>query len=63
MTKKADIGSKRLISLSPDNWAQWVTQIPNLKTLEILSSEFQWVSRRCINEGFITRTGFIFTAE
>jgi hypothetical protein len=38
MVKKADIGSKRLISLSPDNWVQWLTQIPNLIVKEILSS-------------------------
>lgn len=46
MTKTADIGSKRLIGLSPDSWVQWVTQIPNLKSQEILSSDFQWVSRQ-----------------
>jgi predicted transposase YdaD len=45
MVKKADIGSKRLISLAPDAWAQWVTQDPNITTQDILSSEFQWVSR------------------
>jgi hypothetical protein len=27
MTKKADIGSKRLISLNPDAWIRWVTGI------------------------------------
>ena len=26
MSKAADIGSKRLISLAPDAWVQWVTQ-------------------------------------
>ncbi len=45
MTKKADIGSKRLISLAPDNWVRWVTQIPQLEAREILASDFQWVSR------------------
>jgi len=45
MTKKADIGSKKLISLSPNEWVRWVTGIPNLETLEIISSDFQWVSR------------------
>jgi predicted transposase YdaD len=45
MVKKADIGSKCLISLAPDAWAQWVTQQPNIITGEILSSEFQWISR------------------
>jgi predicted transposase YdaD len=45
MAKTSDIGSKRLISLSPDPWVQWLTEIPNLKTQEILSSNFQWVSR------------------
>jgi predicted transposase YdaD len=46
MAKTADIGSKRLISLSPDPWVQWVTQIPTLKAQEIINSDFQWVSRQ-----------------
>ena len=45
MTKKADIGSKRLISLAPDTWVRWVTQIPSLQAREIIGSDFQWVSR------------------
>lgn len=45
MSKPADIGSKRLISLAPDLWVQWVTQIPNVEAREIVSSEFQWLSR------------------
>jgi predicted transposase YdaD len=45
MTKKADIGSKRLISLAPDNWARWLTQQPDVQVQEFLNSEFQWVSR------------------
>ncbi len=45
MVKKADIGSKRLISLAPDAWARWVTQIPDIIAQDILSSEFQWISR------------------
>ncbi len=45
MVKPADIGSKRLISLSPNQWIQWVTQIPNAQSKEIISSQFQWVSR------------------
>ncbi|AVH69093.1 Rpn family recombination-promoting nuclease/putative transposase [Nostoc sp. 'Lobaria pulmonaria (5183) cyanobiont'] len=32
-------------SLAPDNWVRWVTQIPNLVAGEILTSEFQWISR------------------
>lgn len=45
MVKKADIGSKRLISLAPDAWAQWVTQQTDIVTKEILDAQFQWVSR------------------
>jgi predicted transposase YdaD len=45
MTKKAYIGSKRLISLSPDNWARWLTGQIDLSVTEFLSSEFPWVSR------------------
>ncbi|MGV2387481.1 MAG UNVERIFIED_CONTAM: hypothetical protein LVR29_01525 [Microcystis novacekii LVE1205-3] len=36
MTKKADIGSKRLISLAPDNWARWLTQQPDVQAQEFL---------------------------
>ncbi len=45
MVKKADIGSKRLISLSPNQWLKWVTNIEDAETREILSAEFQSLSR------------------
>jgi predicted transposase YdaD len=45
MVKKADISTKKLISLAPENWVRWVTQIPDIITGEILNSEFQWISR------------------
>ncbi|HLO85230.1 MAG TPA: Rpn family recombination-promoting nuclease/putative transposase [Nostocaceae cyanobacterium] len=45
MTKAADVSTKRLISLAPDNWVKWVTQIPDVVAKEILNSEFQWISR------------------
>lgn len=45
MAPKADIGSKRLISLAPQSWIRWVTQNPQVEFQEMLSSEFQWVSR------------------
>ncbi|MEA5596534.1 Rpn family recombination-promoting nuclease/putative transposase [Rivularia sp. UHCC 0363] len=45
MTKSADISSKRIISLAPENWVKWVTQIPDITATEILDSEFQWISR------------------
>ncbi len=45
MTKAADISTKRLISLAPNNWVRWVTEIPNVVAQEILSSDFQWISR------------------
>ena len=45
MTKTADISSKRLISLAPLNWVQWVTQFPNLQVRDIIDSDFQWISR------------------
>ncbi|MEH2409156.1 Rpn family recombination-promoting nuclease/putative transposase [Nostoc sp.] len=45
MAKPADVSTKKLISLAPDNWVRWVTQIPNLVAEEILTSEFQWISR------------------
>lgn len=46
MPKKADIGSKRLISLAPNAWSQWVTQSLEVSALELLDSEFQWISRQ-----------------
>ncbi|MBD1939544.1 DUF4351 domain-containing protein [Microcoleus sp. FACHB-68] len=42
---KADTGSKRLISLDPNGWVQWVTQRPDIEADEIISSEFQWIGR------------------
>jgi predicted transposase YdaD len=45
MVKKADIGSKRLISLSPAAWAKWVTGQTGIIAQEIINSEFQWISR------------------
>ena len=45
MTKKADIGSKRLISRDPEAWSRWVTGLSDVQALDTLSSEFQWVSR------------------
>jgi predicted transposase YdaD len=45
VVKKADIGSKRLISLAPTAWVQWVTQQPDVIAQGILGSDFQWVSR------------------
>jgi predicted transposase YdaD len=45
MTKKADIGSKRLISLDPDSWVRWVTGIDRITAREIIESDFQWLSR------------------
>lgn len=45
MTKTADIGSKRLISLAPATWVRWVTGDPTAEALDFLSGEFEWVSR------------------
>lgn len=46
MVKTVDIGGKRLISLVPDEWVQWVTQSSQVNASELLDSEFQWVSRQ-----------------
>lgn len=45
MPRSADIGSKKLISLSPNTWVQWVTQKTAVTAQGILNSEFQWISR------------------
>ncbi|MEH2285689.1 MAG: Rpn family recombination-promoting nuclease/putative transposase [Nostoc sp.] len=46
MNKATDISTKKLISLAPNNWAKWVTGIPDIVTGEILNTEFQWISRQ-----------------
>ena len=45
MSKPSDIGGKRLISLSPENWARWLTELPQVKVIEMVNSDLQWVSR------------------
>ena len=45
MPKPADTSTKKLISLTPDKWVRWVTNIPNIQAGEILSGEFQWITR------------------
>ena len=40
-----DIGSKRLISLAPNAWVQWVTGNPQVRASQLLDAEFQWISR------------------
>ena len=45
MNKPSDIGGKRLISLSPENWARWLTELPQVKVIEMVNSDLQWVSR------------------
>ena len=48
MTKKAkkvDISSKRLIGIAPNSWVEWVSGITNVTVKEIVSSDFQWLSR------------------
>ena len=54
MVKKADIGSKRLVSLEatsrrwrePQAWIRWVMGNPRVEFADMLDSEFQWVSRQ-----------------
>jgi len=45
MAKPADIGSKRLVSLAPDGWAQWVTNLNDVTVIDLVDAQFQWVSR------------------
>lgn len=45
MVKSADIGSKKLISLSPTPWVQWVMETSEVQATEIITTEFQWVNR------------------
>ncbi|MBP8001332.1 MAG: Rpn family recombination-promoting nuclease/putative transposase [Chloroflexi bacterium] len=45
MAKSADIGSKRLISLNPVAWVRWLTGDHQVDQADLLSGEFQWISR------------------
>ena len=45
MAKPVDIGSKRLISLAPNAWVQWVTGNSQVRVSQLLDAEFQWISR------------------
>ena len=39
MKKPADIGGKRLISLAPEKWVKWITQLPEIEVKEFLDSD------------------------
>ena len=45
MAKGADIGSKRLISLAPEAWVRWILGDVDIAAAEVISGDFQWVSR------------------
>jgi len=45
MTQRADIGSRRLISLAPTAWVRWLLGDDTLDAVDLLSADFQWVSR------------------
>jgi len=45
MTKGADIGSKRLISLDPTAWVRWLLDDDSVEAIDLLAADFQWVSR------------------
>ncbi len=65
MAKKADLGSKRLISLAPDNWVQWVRQNPEIRVKEIVSGEFQWIERKSdvILQVFSPQVGVLYLSK
>lgn len=45
MAKPSDIGSKRLISLAPEEWVNWIAQTSDLKVKEVINTGFEWISR------------------
>ena len=45
MTQRADIGSRRLISLAPTAWVRWLLGDDTLDAIDLLSADFQWVGR------------------
>ena len=45
MSQAADLGTKRLISLRPNQWVQWVTARSDVVAEEVVSAEYEWVGR------------------
>ena len=45
MAKTSDITSKSLISLLPNDWVRWATNIEDASDCEVLNTEFQLISR------------------
>ncbi len=45
MAKQSDITSKRLIAIAPEEWVRWATNVADASNCEILSGEFQVISR------------------
>ena len=45
MEKPADIGSKRLVRIAPDRWAQWITNLNDVTVIDLIDVQFQWVNR------------------
>ncbi len=45
MAQTSDITSKRLISLDPEEWVRWATNVLDATDCEILSADFQFLSR------------------
>ncbi len=43
--KKADIGSKKLVSVAPESWAPWLTNCPDVTVEELLDPNLQWLGR------------------
>lgn len=43
--KKADLGSKKLVSIAPESWATWLTNCPDVTVEELLDSNLQWLGR------------------
>lgn len=44
--KTSDITSKRIVSLAPEEWVRWGTNIEDATNCEVLNTEFQLVSRQ-----------------
>lgn len=45
MAQSSDITSKRLISIAPEDWVQWATNIEDIGDCEVINTEFQLISR------------------
>ena len=45
MAQAADVTTKLMVSISPEAWAKWAAPVQEVTECEVISGEFQWLSR------------------